>query len=213
MRSLFARLLALVAPVLLVCATTSAAQAAPERKTVLFFGDSLTFGYGLDDPAAQAYPALIQEKIDADGLPWRVVNAGLSGDTTSGGLRRIDWILRQPVDIFVLELGANDGLRGLPLDLIRKNLVAIVEKVRARNPDARVVLAGMRMPESMGDYAGRYDGIFPELATEHEWTLIPFLLDGVGGVPELNLADGIHPTAEGHRKVAETVWHHLRPLL
>lgn len=196
-------------------------------RTVLFLGDSLTAGYGLDDPATQAYPALIQQKLDALQAPaasgtsageaaakrWRVVNAGLSGDTTSGGLRRIDWVLRQPVDILVLALGANDGLRGLPIDLIRGNLLAIAAKVRAKNPSVRVVLAGMKMPANMGDYAAGFDRIFPDLAAAQGWPVVPFLLEGVGGVVEFNQADAIHPNSAGHKRIADNVWPHLLPLL
>lgn len=198
-------------------------------RTILFLGDSLTAGYGLPDPATQAYPALIKEKLDArataaatasaggpagGGSGWRVINAGVSGDTTSGGLRRIDWVLRQPVEILVLALGSNDGLRGLPPDLIEKNLSAIVEKVRAKNPEARVLLVGQRMPTSMGDYATAFDGVFSRLAEKNEsWGFVPFLLEGVGGVRELNQADAIHPNEEGHRRMAATVWAGLEPLL
>ena len=190
-----------------------AEPAADGRRTIVFFGDSLTAGYGLENHVADAFPGVLQAKIDREGLAYRVVNAGLSGDTTAGGLRRIDWILRQPVDIFVLELGGNDGLRGLPLATARDNLRAIIERVRARNPQVRIVLAGMQLPTSMGPYAEGFARLFPELATQTGVELIPFLLEGVGGVPELNLPDGIHPTVEGHRRIAETVWPHLRPLL
>ncbi len=188
-----------------------AAPAAP--RTVLFFGDSLTAGYGLDDPD-HAFPGRIQKKIDAEKLPWRVINAGLSGETTAGGLRRLDWILRRPVDIFVLELGGNDGLRGLSPDVARANLQAIIDRVRAKNPATRIVIAGMEMPSSMGaDYTAAFRKIYPELAAKNAAVLIPFLLEGVGGDPELNLPDGVHPTARGHEIVAETVWKILRPLL
>lgn len=183
------------------------------QKTIVFFGDSLTAGYGLDDHVTSAFPGLIQQKVDAENLPYRVVNAGLSGDTTAGGLRRIDWIARQRIDVFVLELGGNDGLRGLPVPTAKTNLQAIIDKVRAKNPAVKVVVAGMMMPASMGSYASDFGKIYAELARENNATLIPFLLDQVGGVPELNLPDGIHPTAEGHRRVAATVWKHLRPLL
>lgn len=201
-------------------------------RTILFLGDSLTAGYGLPDPATQAYPALIKEKLEARaataagtegaagaagsaaGAEWRVINAGVSGDTTSGGLRRIDWVLRQPVDILVLALGSNDGLRGLPPELIENNLSSIVEKVRAKNPEARVLLVGQRMPTSMGDYATAFGGVFTRLAGKNEgWGFVPFLLDGVGGVRELNQADAIHPNEEGHRRMAATVWAGLEPLL
>lgn len=188
-----------------------AATAAPVR-TVMFLGDSLTAGYGLDPD--QAFPALIQKKIDAAGLPWRVVNAGLSGDTTAGGLRRIDWLLRQPVDLLVIELGGNDGLRGIPPALSRENLQTMIDRLKLRHPRARVLLAGMQMPTNMGEEHRRaFAAIYPELAEANQAHLIPFLLEGVGGVPELNLPDGIHPTAGGHRIVAETVWKHLAPLL
>lgn len=185
-----------------------------EPKTIVFFGDSLTAGYGLDDPAAQAYPALIQEKIDAAGLPWRVVNAGLSGETTAGGRRRVDWILRQNVDCFVLALGANDGLRGVPAAETRSNLKAIIERVRTKFPGARVVMAGMQMPTNLGpEYTQTFREVFPAVAKETEVPFIPFLLEGVGGHPELNQPDAIHPNAAGHARIAETVWATLRPLL
>lgn len=183
-------------------------------RTLLFFGDSITAGYGLDDPAGEAYPAVIQGKIDAAGLPWRVVNAGLSGETSSGGLRRVDWILRQPVDVFVLALGANDGLRGVDPALIRANLEAIIAKVRARSPSAMIVLAGMKMFTNMGeDYTRAFAAVFPEVAARERVPLIPFLLEGVGGRPELNQGDGMHPTAAGDRMVADNVWRVIRPLL
>lgn len=185
---------------------------AAETKTVIFFGDSLTAGYGVDPD--EAYPALIQKKIDADGLPWRVVNAGLSGETTSGGLRRLDWILRQRVDIFVLELGGNDGLRGIPPATSRANLAAMIKRIRERYPDVKVILAGMQLPTNMGpEHTREFAAIYPEVAEAHGAVLIPFLLEGVGGVASLNLPDGIHPTPQGHAIVADTVWDILRPLL
>jgi acyl-CoA thioesterase I len=205
-------------PLWLVLASLSAGAAEsttrpPALKTILFYGDSLTAGYGLDDPAL-AFPGRIQEKITAAQLPWRVVNAGLSGETTAGGLRRLDWILRQSVDAFVLELGANDGLRGLPPEVARTNLQTILDRVRAKNPTVRLVIAGMEMPTSMGtEYADAFRAIYPALAEKNQALLIPFLLEGVGGRPELNLPDGIHPTAEGHARIAETVWKVIRPLL
>ena len=186
------------------------ATAAP--KTVLFYGDSITAGYGLDPD--QAYPAVIQKKIEAAGLDWRVVNAGLSGETTAGGLRRLDWILRQRVDVFVLALGGNDGLRGVAPSVTRQNLQTLIDRVRARYPDATVVIAGMQMPTSMGpEYTAAFRRIFPELAEANRAPLVPFLLEGVGGIAELNQPDLIHPTAEGQRRVAENVWPVLRPLL
>lgn len=182
--------------------------------TIVFFGDSLTAGYGLEDPSTQAYPALIQRRLAAAGLPWKVVNAGLSGETSAGGERRVGWILRGPVDIFVLALGGNDGLRGLPPAVTRANLDAIIERVRDRYPGARIVVAGMRMPPTMGeDYTRAFAATFPEVAADEHAVLIPFLLAGVGGDPRLNQADGIHPTAAGQAIVAETVWRALRPLL
>jgi acyl-CoA thioesterase-1 len=197
----------------LACAAT--AQAPGGRPHILlFFGDSLTAGYGLEDPGSDAYPAVIQTRIAAAGLPWRVVNAGLSGETTSGGLRRVDWVLRQPADVFVLELGANDGLRGVAPPVIRANLEAIIERVRTLRPTAVVVLAGMRMPTNMGDdYSRAFAAVFPEVACREKVALIPFLLEGVGGRPDLNQGDGMHPTAAGDLVVADNVWRVLRPLL
>lgn len=191
----------------------SADGQSPSMRTIVFFGDSLTAGYGLDDHVTSAYPGLIQKKIDEAGLNYRVVNAGLSGDTSAGGRRRIHWILRQPVDVFVLELGANDGLRGLPIASTRENLQAIIDTVRAKNPSVKIVIAGMQMPRSMGAYAEEFAAMYPALAKANAATLIPFLLKGVGGRADLNLPDGIHPTAEGHLIVAETVWDTLRPIL
>lgn len=186
---------------------------AAEPKTLLFFGDSLTAGYGIDPH--DAYPALIQQRLDeAQPGKWRVVNAGLSGETTAGGLRRIDWILRQPVDVFVLELGGNDGLRGTPSGVTETNLQLMIERIRAKNPQILIVLTGLQIPTNMGtDYSTAFAEIFPRLAEKNQIPLIPFLLEGVGGVPELNLPDGIHPTVEGHRLVADTVWQTLAPLL
>lgn len=190
----------------------SAAEPAP--KTILFFGDSLSAGYGLDDPATEAFPGLIQKKITDAGLNYRVINSGLSGETTAGGLRRIDWVLRTPVDIFVLELGGNDGLRGLSPSVAAKNLQGIIDKVRAKNPSAKIVIAGMTMPTSMGEaYVREFAAIFPELAKANNAVLIPFLLEGVGGVPEMNLADGFHPNAPGHKLVTDVIWKTLEPLL
>jgi acyl-CoA thioesterase-1 len=197
---------------LLVCGT--AALRAADARTIVFFGDSLTAGLGLENPTAEAYPAVIQQKLDAGHLAYRVINAGLSGETTAGGLRRVDWILRQPVDIFVLALGANDGLRGIDPAASQANLSAILERVRAKYPAARLVVAGMQMPPGMGpDYVGAFQKIFPAVAETHRATLIPFLLDGVAGIPDLNQNDGIHPTAQGAALVADNVWKVLRPLL
>lgn len=193
----------------------ASAMAAPKiAPTIVFFGDSLTAGYGLDDPASEAYPALIGKMITDAGLPGRVVNAGLSGETTAGGLRRVDWILRQPIDVFVLALGGNDGLRGIEPAVTRANLQGIIDKVRAKYPAAKIVLAGMQMPPAMGpDYAREFGAIYPDLAAKNHLPLIPFLLAGVGGRPELNQPDHIHPTAAGAVIVANNVWQVLRPLL
>jgi acyl-CoA thioesterase I len=193
-------------------ASTDAAPAktAP-AKVVLFFGDSLTAGYGLEDPATEAYPSLIQEKVKAANLNYNVVNAGNSGETSAGGRGRIDWVLKQPVDVFVLELGANDGLRGVPVSETNRNLQAIIDKVKAKYPDAKLVLAGMQVPPNMGTaYASQFKAMFPKLAEKNDMKLIPFLLEGVGGVAKLNQGDGIHPTKEGAKVVAENVWNVLK---
>lgn len=185
---------------------------APPEKTLVVLGDSLSAGFGVDP--AEAWPARLQEMIRREGLPWKVVNAGVSGDTSAGGLRRLDWILRKPLDGLLLELGGNDGLRGLPLEATRTNLQAVIERTRAKHPKARIVLAGMRMPDNFGEaYTRQFEGLYRELAQKHRVALIPFLLDGVGGKPELNLPDQIHPNAEGHRRVATNVWPVLRPVL
>jgi acyl-CoA thioesterase-1 len=184
-----------------------------EIKTILFFGNSLTAGYGLEDKS-EAFPGIIQAKIDSLNLPYTVVNGGLSGETSAGGNERIEWLLKQRIDVFVLELGANDGLRGLPVADTYKNLNSIVEKVRAAWPDCKIVLAGMMVPPSMGKaYADDFNAVFPRLAEEAQLTLVPFLLENVAGEAELNQNDGIHPTKEGQRILAENVWKVLQPLL
>jgi acyl-CoA thioesterase-1 len=188
--------------------------ASAQERTIVFFGDSLTAGLGLPDPDTQSYPALIQAKIDAAHLPWHVVNAGLSGETSAGGLRRIDWVLRQKVDVFVLELGANDGLRGTAPAVTQTNLQAIVDRVRAQQPQARIVLAGMKMPPSMGaEYAAAFDAVFPALAARDGLVLVPFLLEGVAENPNLNQGDNLHPNIEGATIVANTVWKWIFPIL
>jgi acyl-CoA thioesterase-1 len=181
-------------------------------KTILFFGNSLTAGYGLEP--SQSFPALLQRKIDSLKLPYKVVNAGVSGETSSGGNGRIDWILKQPVDVFVLELGANDGLRGVPVDETKKNLQAIIDKVKTKYPQVKLVLAGMQVPPNMGQkYATDFRNLYPQLAKENNMTLIPFLLQGVGGEVKLNQQDGIHPTAEGTMIVANNIWNVLENVL
>ena len=189
-----------------------AATAKQQMKTILFFGNSLTAGYGLDP--SEAFPALIQQKIDSLGLPYKVVNAGNSGETSSGGRNRIDWLLRQQVDVFVLELGANDGLRGIPVKETQRNLQAIIDRVKAKYPEAEMVLLGMEIPPNMGgQYAAEFRQIFRQLATKNDMAFVPFLLEGVGGMRALNLPDGIHPTAAGHQILARNVWEVLEGVL
>jgi acyl-CoA thioesterase-1 len=181
-------------------------------KRLLFVGTSLTAGLGLDPE--QAYPALIARRIDSLDLPYRVDNAGYSGETSAGALRRIDWLVREPVDVFVLETGANDGLRGLSVDSMRANIQAIIDRVRAASPNVRILLLGMEAPPNLGPrYTSEFRKVFPELAERNGATLLPFLLVGVAAVDSLNQGDGIHPNAAGSRLLAETVWSALLPLL
>ena len=208
-----------------LCATFGCAQAEPDvpaaataaapgdtRGVVLFLGTSLTAGYGLG--ARAAFPALIQQRIDSAGYPLRVVNAGLSGETSAGGLRRVDWTLQNPVEILVLELGANDGLRGLPVGDLRANLEQIIERTRERHPDADIVIAGMEAPPNLGArYTREFREVYRELARAHDAALVPFLLDGVAALPDFNQEDGIHPNAAGQRRVAENVWKVLEPVI
>jgi acyl-CoA thioesterase-1 len=183
-----------------------------KNKNIVFFGNSLTAGYGVDPSVS--FPSLIQVKIDLLKLPYRVVNAGLSGETSAGGNSRIDWVLRQPLDIFILELGGNDGLRGIPMSETKKNLQAIIDKVRQKYPTSKIVLAGMQIPPNMGKkYTSEFRTVFQQLAGRNKIYLISFLLEGVGGVPGLNQADGIHPNVQGNKIVAENVWKVLKPLL
>lgn len=180
---------------------------------VVIFGDSITAGYGLDSD--QAFPALMQTKAEEEG--WadvEIVNAGLSGETSAGGLRRIDWILRRPIDIFVLELGGNDGLRGIDPEVTRENLGGIIEKVRAADENTRILLTGMEAPPNMGaSYVEEFRSIYPRIAEEYDVALMPFILEDVAGEPGLNQADGIHPTAEGNEIIAENLWSYLRPII
>ena len=188
------------------------AESTEQTGLILFFGNSLTAGMGLDPE--EAFPAVLQRKIDSLSLNYTVVNAGLSGETTASGKNRLNWVLNQKTDVFVLELGANDGLRGINLTETRQNLQAIIDMVRAKNSETIIILAGMQIPPNMGpDYTEAFRKIFPELAEKNKALLIPFLLRDVGGVPELNQEDGIHPTMAGHRIVARNVWEVLGPVL
>ncbi|MGI4835864.1 MAG: arylesterase [Janthinobacterium lividum] len=203
------------APQATTAATPPAATAATaqQKDAILFFGDSITAGLGVEPD--EAYPALIGDRLDSLHLPYAAVNAGLSGETSAGGRSRIKWVLgRQAVGVFVLELGGNDGLRGLPLTATRQNLQAIIDTVRQLAPRAKIVLAGMQIPPNMGPgYTADFKKLYGELAAKNHLVLIPFLLEGVGGDPKLNQRDGIHPTPQGHRLVARTVWRTLQPLL
>ncbi|SEK47470.1 acyl-CoA thioesterase-1 [Aquimarina amphilecti] len=182
-------------------------------KTILCFGDSLTAGYGLDD-INDAYPAVLQNRLDSLGLAYTVINSGLSGETTAGGKSRISWVLNQKVDVFILELGANDGLRGVPLTETRNNLQSIIDAVRKKNSETTIILAGMQLPPNMGpEYITEFRNIFPDLAQKNKLALIPFLLKDVGGIPELNQADGIHPTIEGQKILADNVWEVLKTVV
>ena len=181
-------------------------------KVIVFFGDSLTAGYGLE--TEEAFPTVIQQYIDSLSLNYTVINAGLSGETTASGRNRLDWILNQKADVFILELGANDGLRGIPLNETRLNLQAIIDAVKEKNQETVIILAGMQIPPNMGqEYTAEFRKIFPELADENKTLIIPFLLDQVAGIPKLNQDDGIHPTVEGQKIVAQNVWEVLEPVL
>jgi acyl-CoA thioesterase I len=191
---------------------STSADAGSPPESIVVMGDSLTAGFGLD--LKEAFPALLQEKIDREGWNYRVINAGISGDTSAGGVRRIGWLLRRKLDVLILELGANDGLRGIPVETTKKNLQAIITRTREKYPEALIILAGQKMPPNMGeDYGGKFENIFPEIARENETLLVPFLLEGVGGKPDLNLPDQVHPTAEGQKILAKNVWAILKPAL
>jgi len=182
------------------------------KRTVVVLGDSIAAGYGLE--ADQSFPAVLQKKIQKAKLNVEVVNAGVSGDTSAGGLRRIDWVLKRNCDVLVLELGGNDGLRGLPVAAMQSNLEKIIERTRAKYPQAQILVAGRKMPPNMGgDYDEAFQQAFASVAEKTKATLIPFLLQNVGGIPMLNLPDHIHPTAEGQKIVAENVWKFLQPVL
>lgn len=183
-----------------------------DTKRIVIFGDSITAGYGLDPE--QAFPAKIQEKVDELGWNMNIINAGVSGETSAGGLRRIDWVLQREIDIFVLELGGNDGLRGIEPEVTRENLQSIMDKVWSRYPETRIILTGMEAPPNMGDhYTSRFRQIYFDLAEANDVTFMPFILEDVGGIPELNQSDGIHPTQEGHELIAENLWQILKPVL
>ncbi len=191
---------------------TEIIETSEASKKILFFGDSLTAGYGLE--VSEAFPALIQQKIDSLGLEYTVINAGLSGETTASGKNRLEWVLEDDIDIIIIELGANDGLRGVPLTETEQNLQSMVDKVQSKLPEAKIILAGMKIPPNMGpEYTSKFESIFPELAESEDIKLIPFLLENVAGIPELNQGDGIHPTVEGQKLVANNVWEVLKPML
>jgi acyl-CoA thioesterase I len=192
--------------------TSTPGPAATSTKTIVFLGDSLTAGLGLSP--SEAFPALIAEKIRAAGLPFQVENAGLSGDTSAGALRRTDWMLQRPIDVLVIALGGNDGLRGLPVKSLKANLQAIIDKAKTKNPAVKIVIAGMQIPPNMGAaYAEEFAKVYADLARENSAALIPFLLEGVGGNRDLNQPDLIHPTAAGDRVIADLVWRTLEPIL
>lgn len=184
----------------------------PSKKRIVFFGDSLTAGYNLDEE--YSFPSLIQARIDSLGLDYESVNAGISGDTSGLGLKRLAWIMRQPIDVFVLELGANDALRGFELDVPRKNLQGIIDQLKAKYPDVKIIIAGMQAPPNLGaEYTDAFKKIYTDLSSSNATALIPFLLDGVAAVPALNLADGMHPNIEGQKIVMENVWRVLEGVL
>jgi acyl-CoA thioesterase I len=205
-------IMSMVANKLLIIVLAVLLQATSTPKVILFYGDSLTAGYGLS--TEEAFPALVGKKFTTAGKPVKVINAGLSGETSAGGLSRLDWVLREHIDIFVLELGPNDGLRGLPLAQTQKNLQTIIDKVKAKYPNVKIVIAGMMVPPNMGqDYTTEFKKMYPEIAKRNKATLIPFLLQDVAGHEKLNQADGIHPNVDGHKLVAQNVYQVLAPLL
>jgi acyl-CoA thioesterase-1 len=191
---------------------TIATGAEPERKTIVVVGDSIAAGHGIDP--AEAFPALLQERIDKKKRSYEVVNAGVSGDTTASGVRRMPWLLRRRMDVLLVELGGNDGLRGMTPKETKANLEKIVGLAREKNPDVQIIVAGMQMPQNMGEeYTREFRAVFAAVAKEKQAKLIPFLLEGVGGKPDLNLPDRIHPNPQGHKVIAATVWAVLEPML
>lgn len=204
MRQILTAVFIFLLPVLLTAQETS--------QRILFFGDSITAGYGVGE--GQAFPALIQQKIDSLGWNYEAVNGGSSGETSAGGLRRIDWVLKQPISVFVLELGGNDGLRGIDLDATQKNLQKIIDKVKSKYPEAKIVITGMQVPPNLGsEYTKVFKSMYPELAKKNNTQLIPYFLDDLGGDSELMQSDGIHPTEKGHNLLANKVWEVLKPML
>lgn len=197
---------------LLIILLSGIFQLQDQPTRILFFGDSLTAGYGLSEE--QAFPALVGQALNEKESPVEIINAGLSGETSAGGKTRIDWVLQQRVDILVLELGANDGLRGLPLEQTRSNLQEIIDKTKSKYPEARIVIAGMEVPPNLGEnYTREFRTIFPDLAKKNNAALIPFLLEGVAGDKSLNLPDGIHPNPQGHQIVAKNVLRAIQSVL
>ncbi|TAK46226.1 MAG: arylesterase [Saprospiraceae bacterium] len=193
-------------------ANSAQEKSAPQTKNIVFFGNSLTAAYRLDP--SQGFVYLLQQRLDSLGLPYKTINAGLSGETTAAGLARLPWVIRQPVDIFVLELGGNDALRGIAPATSFDNLNAIITAVKTKYPTAKIVIAGMMAPPNLGpDYTAAFNEMYPRLAKKHKATLIPFLLENVGGIPKLNLSDGIHPNEEGQKIVEENVWNELKKLV
>ncbi len=179
---------------------------------MVVLGDSLAAGYGVEP--SEAFPTLLQDKINGAGLRYTVINAGVSGDTSSDGLNRINWLLKRRIDVLILELGGNDGLRGVPVNTTKANLQSIIDRLKQKYPEAKILVAGMQMPPNLGEtYTTAFRSLYPELAEKNHAALIPFLLEGVGGKPELNQPDHIHPTSQGHKIVAENVWKVLKPML
>jgi acyl-CoA thioesterase I len=202
----------LAVSVVQVAASVPVRAAPVPLPAILFLGTSLTAGHGLDP--SQSFPALIQARIEAKGLAYRVVNAGVSGETSAGARRRIDWLMRQRIAVLVVETGANDGLRAQDPAATRENIQAIFDRARRQSPPPKLVLVGMQaLPNYGREYGDRFRALYPELAKANHAALVPFLLEGVAGVPRLNQDDGVHPTAEGHQIIAETVWKVLAPLL
>jgi len=192
--------------------TTKKEDQVTQQKTIVFFGNSLSAGYGVTPE--ECFAGQIASRIDSLGLAYKVVNAGLSGETTAGGASRIDWILKQPIDIFILELGGYDGLRGIKPASSYENLQSIIDKTKTKYPEVKIIIAGMMAPPNMGaDFTNEFRAIFPKIAKENNSLLIPFLLEGVGGIPSLNLADWIHPNPEGHKIVTENIWPILEQIL